>query len=189
MLWLIIGLVLFHGLHSIRIVAPNWRDQRVASMGEGPWKGLYSIASIIALVVLIWGYSIARQDFILVYFPPTWGRPVAIVLMAFSFISLMVFNLKAGVLKPILKHPMLVSIKLWAVAHLLVNGDLASVLLFGSFLIWAIVDRISVKRRNEPIPEKGPIVNDVLAVVSGLVLWVLFIWVAHEWLFGVAPLA
>ncbi len=189
MLWLIIGLILFHGLHSVRMVAPEWRDAKLASMGEGPWKGAYSVVSIIALVVMIWGYSIARQDFTLVYFPPTWGVPLALILMALSFISLMVFNLRAGALKPILKHPMLLSIKLWAVAHLFVNGDLASVLLFGSFLVWAILNRISVKRRNDPIPEKGPVTNDIIAVVTGLALWALFIWGAHEWLFGVAPIA
>lgn len=189
MLWLVAGLILFHTLHSVRMVAPAWRDGKMASMGEGKWKGAYSLVSIIALVILIWGYSLARQDFNFVYAPPSWGLHLALLLMAASFVSLMIFNLPAGVLKPKLKHPMLLSIMLWSIAHLLVNGDMASFLLFGSFLGWAIINRVAVARRSDPLPAAGPIRNDIIAIVTGLGLWVLFIWVAHEWLFGVAPIA
>lgn len=185
MFWLIISLVIFHGLHSIRMLAPEWRTRKIAEIGENKWKGLYSLISLLALVFLVWAYSVASSDYIEVYNPPLWGRHLAVLIMLLAFIALMVFNLKPGRLKPILKHPMLLSIKLWAVAHLLANGDLASVLLFGSFLAWAVWNRISVKRRNEPLPGAGPIINDLIAIISGTVLWGLFIWVAHEWLFGV----
>jgi uncharacterized membrane protein len=87
-----------------------------------------------------------------------------------------------------LKHPMLVAIKIWALAHLLANGDLASVLLFGTFLVWAVFDRISVKRRVAPIPATGPVFNDAIAIVAGLVVYALFVWRLHAWLFGVMPL-
>jgi uncharacterized membrane protein len=187
MFWLIIGLFLFHGLHSLRIVAPDWRNAKVASMGEGPWKGLYSIASIIAFVILVWGYTIARTEAGILYVPPDWGRHVAWLLMALAFIALAAYMLPPGNLKAALKHPMLVAIKLWAVAHLFANGDTASVLLFGSFLVWAVIDRISVKRRGEPGPQAGPLTYDIGAVVLGLGIYMLFLVWAHAWLFGVSP--
>lgn len=189
MAWLILGLVLFHGLHSVRMVAPGWREDRIAAMGEGPWKGAYSVASIIALVVLIWGYGQARQDFLEVYFPPAWLLHPALLLLLASMIALAAYILPAGAIKAALKHPMLVAIKLWALAHLMVNGDLASVLLFGSFLVWAIMNRISVKRRGAPVPSRGPLKFDVMAVGLGVVFWAVLVWGLHEWLFGVAPVA
>ena len=109
--------------------------------------------------------------------------------MALSFVALMVSNLPAGKLKPMLKHPMLLSVKLWAFAHLLANGDTASVWLFGAFLAWAVWNRIAVKRRGGSLPQPGPVTYDLAAVASGLALWALFVFWAHEWLFGVAPLA
>lgn len=185
MVWLIIGLVVFHGIHSLRMIAPAWRNAKYEQMGEGAWKSAYSVVSLIALVLMIWGYSQARSDAAILYNPPIWSRHVAMLLMLLAFIALMVFNLPGGKLKAKLKHPMLVSIKLWAFAHLLANGDLASVLLFGSFLIWAVWNRISVKRRGDAVPAMGPVKFDIMAVVSGILIWALFIWVAHEWLFGV----
>ncbi len=182
---LILGLVIFLGVHSVRIFAPAWRDARVASMGEMRWKGIYSLVSLVGLVVLIWGYALARPLAPVLYVTPFWMVHLQLLLMALSFIALAASQLPAGRLKPMLKHPMLVAVKLWAFGHLLVNGDLASVLLFGTFLVWAVLDRISAKRRNAPIPAPGPVLNDVLAVVIGLVVYGLFIWKLHEWLIGV----
>ncbi len=187
MLWLILGLLVFHGVHSVRMVAPEWRNTRIASMGEGSWKGLYSLAALIGFVLIVWGYGQARPEADILYIAPVWGRHLAWLLMALSFIALMIFNLPSGILKPALKHPMLLSVKLWAFAHLLANGDTASVLLFGSFLAWAVWNRIAVKRRGGALPERGPVRNDILAVVGGLAIWALFVFWAHEWLFGVAP--
>ncbi|MCU0790941.1 MAG: NnrU family protein [Nitratireductor sp.] len=183
---LIIGIVLFLGTHSIRMIAPGWREARIAALGEGPWKGLYSIVSLVGLVLIIWGYGLARPGAPDLYYPPAGMAHLAILLMAIAFVALAVSQFPAGRLKPILKHPMLLSVKVWAFAHLLVNGDLASLLLFGSLLAWAVMDRISVKRRGAPVPAPGPVVWDVAAVVTGFALWALFIWKAHEWLFGVA---
>lgn len=182
---LILGLVIFLGVHSVRIFAPAWRDARIASMGEGRWKGIYSLVSLVGLVVLIWGYALARPLAPVLYVTPFWMVHLQLLLMALSFICLAASQLPAGRIKPMLKHPMLVGVKLWAFGHLLVNGDLASVLLFGTFLAWAVIDRISAKRRNAPIPAPGPVSNDILAVVIGLVVYGLFIWKLHEWLIGV----
>jgi uncharacterized membrane protein len=185
MLVLILGIVLFLGVHSVRMLAPQWRDARIASMGEGAWKGAYSIASLVGLVLLVWGYAMARLASPVLYTPPAWMAHLAILLMAISFVALAVSQFPAGRLKPILKHPMLLAVKVWAFAHLLVNGDLASLLLFGSLLGWAVWNRISVKRRGAPIPVAGPVKWDIAAVVAGFVLWALFIAGAHEWLIGV----
>jgi uncharacterized membrane protein len=108
--------------------------------------------------------------------------------MLLAMICLMVFILPPGRLKPVLKHPMLVSIKIWAFAHLLANGDLASLILFGSFLAWAVADRIAAGRRGDPVPAAGPLQWDIAAVASGALLYVLFVWKLHSWLFGVSPL-
>jgi uncharacterized membrane protein len=167
---LITGLILFLGVHSMRIVAPGWRDERIAAMGEGPWRGLYSLVSIVGFVLLVWGYGLARPEAPVLYEPPIWMKHVTALLMVLAFVSLAIYAVPAGRLKPMLKHPMLVSVKIWALAHLLANGDLASILLFGAFLVWAVFDRISVKRRAAPIPAAGPVVNDVLAIVAGLVV-------------------
>ncbi|WP_075995721.1 NnrU family protein [Salaquimonas pukyongi] len=187
MLWLIAGLAVFLGIHSLRMLAPGWRDARIQAMGEGPWKGVYSLVSIAGLILLVWGYTQARPEADILFVPPVWTRHLAWLLMALSFVALMVANLRAGRLKPLLKHPMLLAVKLWAFAHLLANGDSASALLFGAFLVWAVINRIAVKRRDTPLPPPGPVVNDIAAVASGLVLWALFIFWAHEWLFGVSP--
>ncbi|MGB7286346.1 MAG: NnrU family protein [Salaquimonas sp.] len=188
MLWLVAGLIMFHGLHSVRMIAPDWREAQIASMGEGKWKGLYSLLSIVALVLLIYGYSVARQSFTLVYFPPTWGLHPALVLMLLAFV-LMTFNMRSSRFRRIVHHPFLAAIVLWSVAHLLVNGDLASVLLFGSFLVWAICNWYVATNRKDPLPPVAPLFHDVAAIIFGIALWVLFIWGAHEWLFGVSPIA
>ncbi|MEC9343403.1 MAG: NnrU family protein [Pseudomonadota bacterium] len=185
MLMLIAGLVIFLGIHSIRMVAPGYRDTMLARLGEGGWKGTYSLISLAGLVLLIWGYARAQPLAPVLYVTPFGFVHLTATLMALAFIAMMVANLKPGKLKPILKHPFLLSVKIWAFAHLLVNGDLASVILFGAFLAWAVWNRIAVKRRGDPIPEPGPVSNDVIAVVSGLVIWGLFVWVLHEWLIGV----
>lgn len=185
---LILGLVIFLGVHSVRIFAPVWRDRRITVMGEGRWKGLYTLVSLVGFVLIVWGYGMARPDAPLLYEPPVWMKHIGVALMPFAFISLAVSLFPAGRLKPMLKHPMLLSVKIWAFAHLLANGDLASLLLFGLFLAWAVADRISVKRRGNGVPAPGPVTWDILGVAAGVVLYLLFVWRLHEWLIGVSPL-
>lgn len=190
MLYLILGLVIFLGVHSVEIVSPTFRSRAVARLGERPYKAIYSLLSIFGFVLLVWGYGVARQQPVLVYAPPLWMRHLTLLLMLPVFPLLLAAYLP-GRIKAAVKHPMLASVKLWAFAHLLANGMLADVLLFGGFLIWAVADRISVKRRAVVRPVPGPPpgkYNDLIAVLGGLALYVIFVFGLHLWLIGVSPL-
>jgi uncharacterized membrane protein len=188
---LVLGLVVFLGIHCVSIVAPAWRDARAARMGEGAWKGVYSVVSAIGLALIVVGYGMARQAPVVLWSPPVWTRHLALVLMLAAFVLLFAAYLP-GRIQAAAKHPMLLAVKIWATAHLLANGTLADVVLFGAFLAWAVADRISVKRRagGASGPPKRPARarNDAIAVVGGLVVWAVFVFGAHRWLFGVAPL-
>lgn len=186
---LIAGLILFLATHSVSIVNASWRDSVAARIGEWSWKGLYSLAALAGLVLIIWGYGLARQEPVFLYVPPIWLRHVALLLMVFVF-PLLLATYLPGRIKALTKHPMLAATKLWAFAHLLANGTLADAVLFGSFLVWAVVDRISMKRR-EPRPVPGAPAsawNDAIAVVGGLALYVAFVLWLHVWLVGVSPM-
>ena len=186
---LIVGLAVFLGMHSISIAAPGWRARTVASMGPNPWRIIYSVASVVGLVLIVYGFQLARQAPVALYTPPTWTRHLAFLLMLPVFPLILAAYLP-GRIKTALKHPMLAGVKFWALAHLLANGTLADVLLFGSFLLWAIWDRISLKRRPpRSIPAAPPgRFNDLIAVIAGVAIYVLFITWAHVRLFGVSPL-
>ena len=185
---LILGLVLFLGIHSVSIFAAGWRDAQVAQRGEPAWKGLCSIASLIGFVLIVYGYGLARQVPIVLYTPPTAMRHIALLLMLPVFPLLLSSGLP-GRIKATAKHPMLLAVKLWATAHLLANGNLGDVLLFGAFLAWAVADRISVKRRPiRPVPSApARPLNDVIVVIVGVALYVAFLIWGHAWLIGVSP--
>lgn len=190
MTFLIIGLILFLGVHSVSTVAPAWRDAQVVRRGETTWKGLYSAVSAIGLVLLIYGYGVARQSPVVLYNPPTASRHVALLLMLPVF-ALLLATYLPGRIQRLAKHPMLLAVQLWAVAHLLVNGTLADVLLFGGFLLWAVADRLAVTRRAVPhhVPAAPPSgANDAIVVVGGLLLYVVFVMWLHRWLIGVSPI-
>lgn len=184
---LILGLLIFLGVHSVSIVAPGWRDAQAARLGEMPWKGLYTLLSIVGFALLVIGYGQARQAPIVLYTPPVALRHVALLLMLPVFVLLLAAYLP-GRIKAAAKHPMLLATKLWATAHLLANGNLADVLLFGGFLAWAVADRISMKRRvQRPLPgAPAGRFNDLIAVVGGLIAYALFVKLGHAWLIGVA---
>jgi uncharacterized membrane protein len=187
MLYLILGLVIFLGVHSVEIVSPTFRSSAVARLGEKPYKGIYSLLSIVGFVLLVWGYGVARQDPVLVYAPPVWMRHLALLLMLPVFPLLLAAYLP-GRIKAAVKHPMLAAVKAWAFAHLLANGMLADLLLFGGFLLWAVADRISVKRLAVVRPVPGPPpgkYNDLIAVAGGLAVYVIFVFWLHTWLIGV----
>ncbi|MBI5615037.1 MAG: NnrU family protein [Gammaproteobacteria bacterium] len=189
MTWMILGLVLFFGTHSISIVARGWRDRMAARCGEWGWKGIYSVFAIAGFVLIVYGYGQAKLAPIVLYTPPTWLRHVAFLLLVPVFPLLLAAYLP-GRLKTLAKHPMLNAVKFWATAHLLVKGTLASTLLYGAFLVWASVDRVSVKYRPRPGPPTLPAssVNDVIAIVGGLAIYVAFLLFAHRLLIGVSPL-
>jgi uncharacterized membrane protein len=190
MTMLIAGLLLFFGLHSISIVAPGWRDSMVQRLGEGAWKGLYSVFSAVGLTLMIVGFAHARANAAVLYVPPAALRYLTFLLMLPVFPLLLAAYLP-GRIQSRTRHPMLAAIKLWATAHLLAIGALPDVLLFGTFLVWAVFDRISVKRRP-PRPRHLPPpmrYADLAAVVVGLGLYVLFVLKLHALIIGVAPLA
>ena len=192
MLMLILGLVLFLGIHSVSIVSVNGRNRLAQQMGEGPWKGLYSLVSLAGFVLIVVGYGAAREAPVLLYSLPNGFRHLAALLMLPVFVLLLATYLP-GRIQRAAKHPMLLAVKLWALSHLLANGTLADVLLFGGFLAWAVVDRISVKKRAAAGRLRaGPVLpgskaNDAIALVGGLGLYVLFVVWAHAFLIGVRP--
>jgi uncharacterized membrane protein len=189
MLWLVAGLVLFLGVHSVSIVSPQWRDAQVALRGEMAWKGVYSLVSLVGFVLLIVGYGAARESPVVLYQPPVWMRHLALLLMVPVF-PLLIATYMPGRIQAAVKHPMLTAVKLWAFAHLLSNGMLHDVLLFGGFLAWAVADRVSMKRRPQrPVPgAPARPANYLIAIVAGLVLYGVFVTWLHGWLFGVTPL-
>lgn len=187
--FLIVGLVLFLGIHSVSIFALRWREQMVARMGESRWKSIYAVIAIVSFVMIVWGYGLARQNPTLLYAPPVWTRHLAALLMVPVF-PLLLAAYFPGRIKARLKHPMLAAVKFWALAHLFANGMLHDVILFGSFLVWAVLDRISYKRRPARTIPEAPVskANDAIAVVFGLALYVIFSMWLHARLIGVAPM-
>ena len=185
---LVLGLAIFLGVHSVSIVAPAWRDAMAARLGAGAWKGLYSLVSLGGFVLLLKGYALARLEPSLVWVPPTGLRHVAALLMLPVFPLLFAAYLP-GRIRDAAKHPMLAAVKFWALAHLISNGMLADIVLFGSLLAWAVLDRISLKRRAPRATPAAPAkpFNDILAVALGLAVYAVFVMGAHQRLFGVAP--
>ncbi|MGC1520787.1 MAG: NnrU family protein [Steroidobacteraceae bacterium] len=186
---LILGIAVFLGMHSISIVTPGLRARIVASMGPNRWRGVYSLVSAAGFVLILYGFHLARQAPVVLYVPPAWMRHVTFLLMLPVFPLILAAYLP-GRIKTAMKHPMLAAVKFWAFAHLLSNGLLADVLLFGAFLVWAICDRISLKRRPQQTIGTAPQArfNDLIAVIAGLALYVFFILWAHVRLFGDSPL-
>lgn len=187
---LIAGLVLFLGVHSIAIVAHGWRERMAGRMGEAAWKGLYAVVALIGLVLIVRGYGAARLDPTWLYFPPGWLRHLGMLLLVPVFPLLLAAYLP-GRIRTTLKHPLLVAVKAWALAHLLMNGTVADVLLFGGLLAWAVAERISLKRRSpRPLPAlPAGGWNDAVAVAGGLALYVAFVLWLHVWLIGVPVVA
>lgn len=183
------GLLLFLGIHSISVVNDPWRNLMVKKIGELAWKGFYSLVSIFGFILIIWGYGITRYDSALLYSPPLWLQYFSLLLFLPVF-PLLVAAYLPGRIKTATQHPMLIATMLWALAHLFSNGSLVNVILFGSFLIWAVMDRISIEQRQpRPIPG-APYsnFNDIIASVVGLALYFGFIFWLHELLIGVTVL-
>jgi uncharacterized membrane protein len=187
LLIMIVGLALFIGVH----VLVSLRDQRarlIAQWGEGPYKIGFSLLSALGLALIVYGFGLYRQaGYIDVWSPPAWTRHIAVALMLPAVICLVAAYVR-GNIKRTLKHPMLVAIKLWALAHLIANGDLGSIILFGSFLGWAVYDRISLKHRTDPGAPPFPTGgwrNDAIAVVVGIVVYLALGFTFHPIVIGV----
>ncbi|WP_428697333.1 NnrU family protein [Stappia sp.] len=186
---LVLGLVAFLGVHMLPILT-SVRTRLRTRLGENGYKGLFTVLSIAGFVLLIYGYGVARsQGPAILYDPPLWMRHVTLLLMVPVFVLLVASNAPAGRIKAATKHPMILSVKIWALAHLLANGDVASVLLFAAFLGWAVLDRISLKRRGNAggaVSASPSMAGDVVSLVVGLGLYVAFVLYLHEWLIGVS---
>ena len=190
MIYLIAGLLLFLGIHSTRLVADNWRTRTRARLGEMPFKGLYSLLSLAGFVLLVWGYGVARQQPVVLWNPPTGMRHLAALLTLISFVLLAAAQVPGNRIKARLHHPMVLGTKVWAFAHLLANGTLADVVLFGSFLVWAIVLFAASRRRDrreQAVYAAGTAGATVIAVAAGVIAWVVFAFWLHRILIGVAP--
>ena len=188
---LILGLILFLGVHSLRIFADPWRTTQIARLGEGPWKGLYSLASIVGFVLLLWGFGRARAATVVLWSPPFWTHYVAGVLTLIAFVLIDAAYVPGTRIRSWLHHPMLLGVKVWAFAHLISNGTLADVVLFGSFLVWAIAAFASSRRRDRAagtVYPAGTVGKDAIAVLVGVLAWAVFAFWVHGWLFRVRPL-
>lgn len=188
MVYLVLGLVLFLGVHSVSIVASGWRDRTAARLGNA-WRGLYSLITTAGLVLIIWGYRIARQNPEVLYSPPAWTAYLTAIVMLPVF-PLFLAAYFPGRIKSATQHPMLVSTMLWSVAHLISTGTLNDGVLFGGFLLWSVADRVSFSWRTVRAIPTAPAMklNDGIAVVVGLVIYVVFaLWLHVRWI-GVQPL-
>ena len=187
---LIAGLVLFLGLHSVRIVADPWRESVIARIGRNPWRAVYSIVSLAGFALLVWGYGQARLDPVVVWSPPAWTRHVTSLLVLPAFVLIVAGNMRGTRIKAAVGHPMLLGTKLWAAAHLVSNGMLADIVLFGSFLVWAIVDYASSRRRDRAagtVYPPGTSGRDATAIAIGTAAWFVFGFWLHAPLIGVRP--
>lgn len=187
---LLLGLVLFLGVHSTRIVADGWRSAQIARIGAGPWKLGYTVLSLIGFYLLLWGYGAARQAPVVLWTPPVAMRHLAGLLTLVAFVLLAATYVPRNAIKARLHHPMVLSVKLWALAHLLANGSLADVLLFGSFLAWSVLSFSAARRRDRAAGARypaGTMAGTLATVAVGGAAWALFAFWLHGWLIGVQP--
>jgi uncharacterized membrane protein len=192
MLTLLAGLVLFLGVHSVRVFAEGWRTATIARVGEKGWKGMFSLVSIAGFVLVVVGYGLARQNPVVMWSqPPVWTRHLAALLTLVAFVLLAAAYVPGNQLKAALHHPMIVGVKVWAFAHLIANNTLADFLLFGGFLAWAVLDFRAARKRDKAagtVYPAGTAGRTAIAVVVGAVAWAAFAFWLHRVLIGVQPL-
>ena len=190
MTYLILGLIIFLGIHAVRIFADGFRTRTIERIGLKPWKGIYALLSLAGFVLLVYGYGLSRAEGEFLWNPPRWTYHVTALLMLFSFILVVAAYVPGTRIKASIGHPMVMGIKVWAFAHLLSNGRVGDVVLFGAFLAWAVADYVAARRRDRAA---GTVYvslgasRDVIAVVGGLVGYVVFAFWLHFWLIGVKP--
>jgi uncharacterized membrane protein len=205
---LILGLILFLGAHSVRIWADGWRNQTIEAYGEKAFKGVYALVSILGFYLLVVGYGEARLQTVALWNPPIFTKHISMLLMLLSSILLMATYIPRNHFKMRLGHPMVLSVKVWALSHLLANGNLADLVLFGSFLIWAVLNFRSARARDralllnlndaedpaaEPLTEsestnQPKLLSTIITLVGGMAIWVLITFVLHAKIVGVSPM-
>ena len=192
MLVMIAGLVVFLGLHSLRIFADGWRSAQIARMGALPWRGLYSVVSLIGFALIVWGYGMSRLDAVVVWSPPVFMRHLTALLVLIAFILVVAAYVPGNGLKARIGHPMVAGVKIWALGHLLANGTLNDMILFGAFLVWSIALFAVSRRRDRAAGVTYPTLGTgrtALTVAIGTVAWLLFAMFGHRLLIGVSPFA
>ncbi len=180
----LLGMIVFFGSHLYTALARGNREALVKRLGAGPYKGLYSLVSLAGFALIVIGWRSA--DASLLYTPPAAGRHIAYLLTLFAFVMLAAAYAPKGKIAAMIKHPMIAGVKAWAFAHLLVNGEVRSVILFGAFLAYGVIDRIALKRRGENGPAPGPARNDAIAIVAGAIAWLAVFFYLHPYIAGVA---
>jgi uncharacterized membrane protein len=205
---LILGLILFLGAHSVRIWADGWRNQTIEAYGEKAFKGVYALVSILGFYLLVVGYGEARLQTVALWNPPIFTKHISMLLMLLSSILLMATYIPRNHFKMRLGHPMVLSVKVWALSHLLANGNLADLVLFGSFLIWAVLNFRSARARDralllnlndaedpaaEPLTEsestnQPKLLSTIITLVGGMAIWALITFVLHAKIVGVSPM-
>jgi uncharacterized membrane protein len=187
---LVLGLFLFLGVHSVRIVSDGWRARTLARVGEHAWKGVYSLLSGLGLVLIVWGYGLARRAPVVLWEPPPGMRHLAGLLTLAAFVGIAAAYVPRNAIKASLHHPMVLGVKVWALAHLLANGTLADVLLFGGFLAWAVFDFRAARRRDRAagtVYPPGTPAGTAAAIGVGVAAWAVFALWGHAALIGVRP--
>jgi uncharacterized membrane protein len=195
---LILGLILFLGAHSVRIFADDWRTRTIEARGEKLFKGIYTLVALLGFYLLVVGYGAARLETVALWNPPRFTKHISILLMLFSSILLVAAYIPRNHFKMRLRHPMVLSVKVWALSHLIANGNLADLLLFGAFLIWAVLNFRSARARDraqvqlsdasEDARLKPNLFATLIALFGGMALWAVITFVLHAKVVGVAPM-
>ena len=203
---LILGLILFLGAHSVRIVADGWRTRCIEAWGEKAFKGVYALVALLGFYLLVVGYGEARLETVALWSPPRFTKHISILLMLFSSILLMAAYIPRNHFKMRMGHPMVLSVKVWALSHLIANGNLADVVLFGAFLIWAVLNFRSARARDRAMSlnaaqdaadltlsesetkNQAKLLSTVITLVGGMAIWALITFVLHAKLVGVSPM-
>jgi uncharacterized membrane protein len=195
---LILGLILFLGAHSVRIFADDWRTRTIEARGEKVFKGIYTLVALLGFYLLVVGYGAARLETVALWNPPRFTKHISILLMLFSSILLVAAYIPRNHFKMRLRHPMVLSVKVWALSHLIANGNLADLLLFGTFLIWAVLNFRSARARDraqvqlsdasEDARLKPNLFATLIALFGGMALWAVITFVLHAKVVGVAPM-
>jgi len=189
---LVLGLLIFLGVHSVRIVADDWRTRAIARLGAPRWKGLYSLLSLLGLVLIVWGWVLARRQPVPLWVPPAGLRHLNSLFTLAAFVLLAAAYVPRSHFKAALHHPMVLGVALWALGHLLATGTLASAVLFGAFALWALLDwcaAVARDRAQGTVHPPGRAGATLLALVAGVLAWAAFAFWLHAAWVGVAPLA
>ena len=190
MTWLILGLVMFLGMHSVRVVAEGTRSRFIAQRGAGAWKGLYTVVSLLGLALIVTGFTQARLQPVVLWATPGWTRHLAALLVLVAFVLLVAAYVPRNAIKAKLHHPMVLSVKLWALAHLMANNTLADVLLFGSFLLWSVMSFSAARARDraaQTVYPAGTVAGTAITVVVGVLAYAAMAFWAHAAWLGVRP--